>query len=87
MPTDPASIKAIHAKLSGNFGNDDTVIKPEAVRQFQNALQADGKSIDVKMYDGAPHAFENPSNKTGYRPEAAADAWTRMVNFLATNLK
>ncbi len=87
MPTDPASIKAIHAKLLGNFGNDDVVIKPEAVRQFQTAVQADGKSIDVKIYDGAPHAFENPGNKTGYRPEAAADAWTRMVNFLAKDLK
>lgn len=87
MPTDHAAIRSIHAKLLGNFGNDDTVIKPDDVRQFEKALQADGKSIDVKMYDGAPHAFENPGNKTGYRPEAAADAWTRMVNFLAKNLK
>jgi len=87
MPTDPAAIKAIHARLLGNFGSDDTVIKPESVRQFQKALQADGESIDVRIYDGAPHAFENPGNKTGYRPEAAADAWTRMVNFLAQNLK
>lgn len=87
MPTEPASIKAIHAKLLGNFGGDDVVIKPEAVHQFERALRADGKSIDVKMYDGAPHAFENPGNKSGYRPEAAADAWTRMVNFLAMNLK
>jgi carboxymethylenebutenolidase len=87
MPSDPASIQAIHAKLLGNFGQDDVVIKPEAVRQFQKALQAEGKSLDAKIYDGAPHAFENPGNKTGYRPEAAADAWTRMVNFLAQNLK
>ncbi|MGH9691101.1 MAG: dienelactone hydrolase family protein [Candidatus Acidiferrales bacterium] len=87
MPTDPASIQAIHARLLGNFGADDQVIPPAAVHLFEKALQADGKSIDAKIYDGAPHAFENPGNKTGYRPEAAADSWTRMVAFLATTLK
>src|SRR5439155_1191351 len=29
----------------------------------------------------------NPNNKTGYRPEDAADAWQRTVNFLASKLK
>lgn len=87
MPTDPAAIKAIQARLLGNFGADDQVIKPVEVHEFEKALQADGKSIDAKIYDGAPHAFQNPGNKTGYRPEAAADSWTRMVDFLAKTLK
>ena len=87
MPTDPAAIQAIHARLLGNFGADDQVIKPAEVHAFEKTLQADGKSIDAKIYDGAPHAFQNPGNKTGYRPEAAADSWTRMVDFLAKTLK
>jgi carboxymethylenebutenolidase len=87
MPTDPAKIEAIHAPLLGNFGNDDTVIPPSAVRQFQKDLEADGKLIDAKIYYNAPHAFENPGNKTGYRLQEAADAWKRMINFLANNLK
>jgi carboxymethylenebutenolidase len=86
MPTDPATIQAIHARLLGNFGADDQVIKPAEVHEFEKALQADGKSIDAKIYDGAPHAFQNPGNKTGYRPEAAADSWTRMLDFLAKTL-
>jgi hypothetical protein len=30
-PTQCRLDRSIHAKLLGNFGNDDTVIKPEAV--------------------------------------------------------
>ena len=50
-------------------------------------MKADGKSIDVKIYDGAGHAFENPNNKDGYRPDATADAWSRITAFYAKTLK
>jgi carboxymethylenebutenolidase len=46
-----------------------------------------GKKIDVKIYDDAGHAFENPNNKTGYRPDDAVDAWKRTVSFFAETLK
>ena len=46
-----------------------------------------GKKIEVKIYPDAGHAFENPNNKQGYRPEEAADAWQRTVAFLAGTLK
>lgn len=45
------------------------------------------REIDVKIYDGAGHAFENPNNKTGYRQEAAVDAWARMLGFCDKTLK
>ena len=50
-------------------------------------MKTAGKFADLKIYDGAGHAFENPANTQGYRPEAAADAWTRTINFLAKALK
>jgi carboxymethylenebutenolidase len=50
-------------------------------------MNAAGKSIDVKIYDGAGHAFENPNNKDGYRPEATKDAWERTTAFLREHLK
>ena len=50
-------------------------------------MKATNKSIDVKTYEGAGHAFENPNNKAGYRAEAAADAWKRMVEFFNAKLK
>lgn len=87
MPSDPAIIDKIHAPVLGNFGADDHGITPDDVRAFEKAMKAAGKSINVKIYDGAGHAFENPNNKDGYRPEAAQDAWERMVTFLAKTLK
>jgi dienelactone hydrolase len=33
------------------------------------------------------HAFENPNNQNGYRPDDTADVWKRTVDFLSANLK
>ena len=87
MPTDPAIIQKIQAPVLGNFGAEDHGITPDAVHAFESAMKADGKTIDVKVYDGAGHAFENPNNKGGYRPDAAADAWGRMLGFFGKTLK
>jgi len=87
MPTDPADIQKISAPVLGNFGAEDRGITPDNVRAFEKAMKADGKSIDVKIYDGAGHAFENPNNKDGYRPDATADAWSRITAFYAKALK
>jgi carboxymethylenebutenolidase len=87
MPTDPADIGKIRAPVLGNFGAEDRGIPPDAVRAFEAALKAAGKSADMKIYDGAGHAFENPNNQAGYRAEAAADAWKRMVDFFNRTLR
>jgi carboxymethylenebutenolidase len=86
LPTDPANIAKIAAPVLGNFGADDRGITPESVHAFETAMKAQGKTIDAKIYKGAGHAFENPNNKGGYRPEAAADAWQRMAAFLKKTL-
>ncbi len=87
LATDSAEIQKIHAPILGNFGALDRGITPDDVGAFEKAVKAVGKSIDVKIYDGAGHAFENPNNKDGYRPEAAADAWNRMISFFNKTLK
>lgn len=87
MPTDPAIIQEIQAPVLGNFGAEDRGIPPDAVRAFEKAMKAAGKTIDVKIYQGAGHAFENPNNKAGYRQDAAIDAWARMLGFFGKTLK
>jgi carboxymethylenebutenolidase len=87
LPTDADDIRKINAPVLGNFGAEDRGITPEAVHAFEKAMKDAGKTIDIKIYDGAGHGFENPNNKTGYRAEAAADAWHRMVSFLDKTLK
>jgi carboxymethylenebutenolidase len=87
LATDPDSLKKINAPILGLFGAQDRGITPDDVHKFANSLENMGKKIDVKIYDDAGHAFENPNNKEGYRAADAADAWKRTVDFLSETLK
>ena len=87
LPTDKDEIQRIQAPVLGNFGAEDRGIPPSAVAAFEDAMKAEHKSIEVKIYDGAGHAFENPNNKLGYREAAAHDAWARTLDFLNRTLK
>lgn len=87
-PTDDAAIAKIKAPVLGNFGAEDKGPAPEQVKVFEAAMKKAGKSIDVKIYEGAGHAFANVNNPWGgYREAAAKDAWSRTTAFLAANLK
>jgi carboxymethylenebutenolidase len=87
MPTDPADIRKIRAPILGSFGADDRGISPDLVQAFEKAMKAEHKPIDVKIYEGAGHAFQNPNNQSGYRPEATVDSWKRTLAFLNITLK
>jgi len=87
LATDPEALKKINAPILGLFGGQDHGITPDDVHKFEQAMKQLGKKIDVRIYDDAGHAFENPNNKDGYRTEDAADAWKRTVEFLAATLK
>ena len=87
LPSDPALIAKIKAPVLGNFGADDQGIPVKDVKAFESVMKASGKPTDIKIYDGAGHAFENPNNKQGYRPEAAADAARRMSAFFHEYLR
>jgi carboxymethylenebutenolidase len=87
LPTDPGIIAKIQAPMLGNFGADDKGIPPDSVRAFESAMKAAERAVDIKIYDGAGHAFQNPNNKTGYRAEATADAGKRIDAFFQKYLK
>ena len=87
LATDPDSLKKINAPILGLFGAQDKGITPDDVHKFEQAIKKLGKKIEIKIYDDAGHAFENPNNKEGYRAADAADAWQRIVDFLSGTLK
>jgi len=87
LATDPDALKKINAPILGSFGAQDRGITPDDVHKFEAALKQLGKKVDIKIYDDAGHAFENPNNKDGYRAADAEDAWKRTVAFFAANLK
>src|ERR1700719_2667457 len=87
LATDADSIKKINAPILGLFGGQDQGITPDDVHEFEAAMKQAGKKIEIRIYDDAGHAFENPNNKSGYRAADATDAWKRTLDFLAANLK
>lgn len=84
--SDRARLERLRAPLLGLFGADDQSIPVAAVRQMEATLKQLGKSVEIHVYEGAGHAFANPSG-TGYRPTAADDAWQRTVAFFKRYLK
>jgi carboxymethylenebutenolidase len=87
LPTDPNDLQQIYAPILGSFGAEDRGITPADVTQFQTTMQGMKRRVDLKVYDGAGHGFENSTNTAGYRPAAAADAWTRTLVFLNKTMK
>ena len=87
LMSEPATLQKIQAPVLGIFGGKDRGIPVDSVRKFEKDLKAQGKSVDIVIYDDAGHAFENPNNKDGYRAADAQDAWKKTIAFLARNLK
>jgi len=81
LPTIPEDIEKINAQVLGIFGTLDRSISPAKVRTFESCMNTLNKAVDIAIYDGAGHAFENPADKNAYRPKAATDAWLRTLRF------
>lgn len=86
LQNDPAKLAAIKWPVLGIFGDKDTSISVDSVKQFKDGLDADKITNEIHIYPGVGHAFANPSN-AGYAPKETADAWEKTLKFLAENLK
>ncbi len=86
LSTSPDTLKKVSAPVLGIFGGQDRGIPVVDVRQFEQEMKRLGKPVEIVIFPDAGHAFENPNNKSGYRPEAAAEAWSRTVSFLDQHL-
>jgi carboxymethylenebutenolidase len=70
----------------GLFGAEDALIPPADVEELRRLLTEAGKTFEIRTYPGAGHAFFNDTRPDAYRPDAAADAWPRAVDFLRRHL-
>ncbi len=86
LVTDPEELKTLDMPILGIFGGEDRGIPIETVDAFEKTMRDLNKDVTVKVYEGANHAFANPSGQR-YDPQAAEDAWARTVAFLDQHLK
>ncbi|NEQ51778.1 MAG: dienelactone hydrolase family protein [Leptolyngbya sp. SIO3F4] len=85
ISTDPVILEPLQMPIQGHFGSLDSNPSPETVQSFETALTDLGKNPEIYLYEGANHAFANPSG-TRYNAEAADLAWERTLAFLKQHL-
>ena len=80
-------LTSLQAPVMGNFGEEDKNITNWAVEKFKPTMERLGKSLDIKVYPGAPHGFHRHTSPHVYRPDAAMDAFQRTLEFFDGTLK
>jgi carboxymethylenebutenolidase len=79
-------LKNIQCPILCNYAGADMAITESDINLLKQTLTKYGKTFDIKVYPGAPHAFFNDTRES-YRPDAAKDAWTRTLQFYNKYLK
>ena len=86
-PREPlAAIAALSCPALGLYGREDALIPNADVDELEARLAEQGQPFEIVRYAGAGHAFLNDTRPALYRPEAAADAWRRLLAFLRARL-
>ncbi len=95
VPRNPETVLAGACPIVASYGGRDRALRGKA-RQLDEVLTTLGVDHDVKEYAEASHSFLNHHagwqaaldrvTGFGYREEAAADAWRRILAFFAGHL-
>ena len=85
LVTEESELQRLQMPILGFFGAEDQGITLNSVRAFEAALEKLGKDASIHVYEGADHAFANPSG-TAYQEEPAKDSWAKAVAFFERHL-
>lgn len=86
LTTEEEELESIDEPVLGIFGSEDQVVGIESVRDFESTLTEVGVENNIQVYEGAEHAFANPSGES-FRPNATRDSWERTLEFLNGTLR
>ncbi|MBF6568994.1 MAG: dienelactone hydrolase family protein [Candidatus Binataceae bacterium] len=75
----------LKAKVTAFFGGKDPYIPLTEVDKFRDALKKSGKDPEVVLYADADHGFMC-DDRPSYHPEAAKDAWSKVIPFFKHQL-
>jgi carboxymethylenebutenolidase len=78
-------VAKIKAPLLLHYAGLDTRINA-GIDVYKKALEDNGKTFEIYVYDGANHAFNNDTSEARYDKKAADLAWSRTIAFFKKNL-
>lgn len=87
LPTDPAGVDSITAKILVCHGGSDPTISAEQIQTFLNHLDAVGADYQFVIYGGAKHSFTSEAADArgipalAYDADAARRSWNAMLTF------
>lgn len=84
----PALVEAeveVSASSLHHFGTADAYIPMESVEQIRDWVTRGDNHVEFELYEGAGHAFDNPSPMF-HHEQASAAAWESTVRFLTEHL-
>ena len=75
-----ADVPKIKAPLMLHYGGLDERINA-GIPAYREALEKDGKTFEIFVYEGVNHAFNNDTSAARYDKAAADLAWSRTIAF------
>nr|CAD6614766.1 dienelactone hydrolase family protein [Rhizobium sp. Khangiran2] len=79
------TVPAIEAPLMLHYAGLDERINT-GIDAYRQALEENGKTFEIHVYEGVNHAFNNDTSAARYDKAAADLAWSRTVEFFKTHL-
>ncbi len=84
-PSPIDKVSGIQGPVFGVYAEHDDWAGRVVREALESALKQHGKQFETKTYPGTEHAFFNDTREV-YRPEAAKDAWEKMLALFGENL-
>lgn len=85
MTSNEERLQPLQAPVLAVFGENDRGVNMQSVQDFDETLNRMRKNYEIVTYPGAGHAFADPRS-SNYMPDAAEDAWKRVLEFLDMHL-
>ncbi len=79
-------VEKMECPVLGLYGVEDERINSE-LDKFVSELTRRKKEFEIKVYDGAAHAFFDNTNPQVYNEKAAIDSWKRVLELFERSLK
>jgi carboxymethylenebutenolidase len=79
-------LHGLHSPVLGLYGDGDVSIPQDAIHEFDRILHEQRLEHEIVIYPEAGHAFFRDSDPSCFRPNAAKDAWSRLVSFLSRHM-
>jgi carboxymethylenebutenolidase len=86
-PNVKPDLESLQAPVLGIFAGKDSFVTPETVKELDHQLTLLGKRHEFHAYPDADHAFFNDERPEVYDAGAAADAWSRTIEFFRRELQ